>query len=321
MFLLGGLSKLAALMLVCTVSIQVYGKEGHTSYANTASEGFLVLMLCTHACYELGQLSAKNWNVVRHFSDPWNTLDVSALLLIFLWAVLCASGHNFSAARTVLSLSSIPLSLQLLQYISVVETIGLLVLMIQSMMVDVAIFIVVYFASIFGFGVCFYGLFYGSPSFDSSGATLLYLFQSTLGNFDFGALDGSTYYGIGTAVLVLFLVLTTVLLLNLLIAQMSSTYSRIKDKSKEEWSFIMVRSALSMAALLLTPFNYIFAGLLRARVRTTARKRAAVHAAPATQRSHHSSVPPALLGAREVPHLYRRHRGGLDIGVSSETEG
>jgi hypothetical protein len=239
-FLLEGLSKAATLLLVATVSIDVYGKLGHTLFANSAAEGLLLLMLVTQIIYEIGQLGAVKWSLERHFADVWNSLDCAALALIGMWALLSPHRAAFDVGRALLSLSAIPLSLQMLQYISILETIGLLVLMIKSMVLDVAVFVLVYVVSIFGFGVCFYGLFYGQAPFDSSGETMLYLFQSTLGNFDFGALSGSPFNGVGTAVLVAFLVLTSVLLVNLLIAQMSSTYSRIKEKSREEWSFIMV---------------------------------------------------------------------------------
>jgi hypothetical protein len=242
LFFLEGLSKAATLLLVALTTIIVYGKQGHRRYANSIAEGFLLLMLTTQICYEVGQLSTANWNLKKYFSDIWNVLDTLAVVLIGLWAVLSPSHSAFDVGRALLSLSAIPLSLQLLQYISMFRTIGLLVLMIKSMVLDVMVFVLVYVVSIFGFGVCFYGLFYGQASFESSGDTLLYLFQSTLGSFDFGALSGPPFNGVGTAVLVAFLVLTSVLLVNLLIAQMSSTYSRIKDKSREEWAYVMVRS-------------------------------------------------------------------------------
>jgi hypothetical protein len=240
MFLVEGLGKAVMLVLVSYVGIVVYGKEGHGAFANTTAEGVLLLFLFTQLAYELGQLGTADWSVERYLNDAWNGLDVLSLGLVAGWALACCFPHHFHVARSLLSLSAIPLSLQMLQYISLIKSIGLLVLMIKAMIVDVMTFVLVYVVSIFGFGVCFYGLFFDEASFDSSGATLLYLFQSTLGNFDFGALNGS-YGGVGTVVLVLFLVLTTILLINLLIAQMSSTYSRISERSRDEYAYLMVR--------------------------------------------------------------------------------
>lgn len=240
MFLLEGASKSFLLLLVSWVVLGVYGRDGHSIYAHTKAEGFLVLMLTTYLIYELGLLSERNWSLRKHFGNVWNALDAVSLSLILMWALLSPSARSFDVSRGALCLSAIPLSLQILQYISLVKSFGLLVLMIRSMFVDVLMFVVVYVVCIFGFGVCFHGLFYGHAPFNSKGGTLLFLINATLGEFDFDELADIVYIGLGTTVLVLFLVLTTVLLLNLLIAQMSSTYNRIMDRSREEWSFVLV---------------------------------------------------------------------------------
>lgn len=240
MFFIEGLSKLYILIMVSYVCFTTYGFEANNQYTNSAPENLLLMLLFSQVFYELGQLASCGWSLRDYFGGVWNILDVSNCFLLLIWALLLPTPEYFYFARCAVALSAIPLALVQLQYLSLIKTLGLLVLMIQSMMVDVSVFIVVYLVSIYGFTVSFRAMFYTVNDYSSTGVTFVTLFQSTLGNFNFDEFDGS-YKLIGVVVMVIFLTLTNVLLVNLLIAQMSSTYNRIIFKSREEWTFIKVR--------------------------------------------------------------------------------
>ena len=239
MFFIEGLSKLYTLVLVSFVCTFTYGQQGHDMYVGSLEENLLVVMLLAQVSYELGQLASCGWSLSDYFGGLWNILDVMSCFLLLFWLVLIPFPEHFYIAKCSVALSAIPLALLQLQYMSLVKTLGLLVLMIQSMMVDVVTFIVVYLVSIYGFTVSFRALFYTVNDYSSTGTTFVTLFESTLGNFQFDNFD-NTYKTVGVILLVLFLILTNVLLVNLLIAQMSSTYNRIIFKSREEWTFIKV---------------------------------------------------------------------------------
>ena len=71
--------------------------------------------------------------------------------------------------------------------------------------------------------------------------TILSLFSAALGQYDFHSFDDSYYVIIGSLVLMIYTTFTAVILLNLLIARMSSAYDMINERSQEEWSFIQVK--------------------------------------------------------------------------------
>jgi hypothetical protein len=238
MFSLEGSCKAVVLFLVGWVAVVVYGRHEYASFKGAPSEIVLVVMTAAQMIYELGQLEEINWDVRAHFCNVWNALDAVEILLLLGWVVVAA--YNFDVARALLALSAIPLSLQMLQYLSLYREFGLLVLMVLGMTKDVVTVVAVYAVSVFGFGLCFYALYNGVEPFTSGGATALYLFQSTLGNANFNDIDRSKYSELCTAVLVVFLIFTAILLINLLIAKMSSTYERINQQSVEEWSFVKV---------------------------------------------------------------------------------
>lgn len=240
MFFIEGIAKLYTLTLVSLVCTYTYGALDNDRYSNSTEENGLLVMLLAHICYEGGQLACCGWSLKDYFNGVWNMLDVASCFLLFVWAALLPFPQYFMYGKSAVALSAIPLAVLQLQYLSLIKTLGLLVLMIQSMMVDVSTFIVVYLVSIYGFTVCFRALFYTVNDYSSTGITFVTLFQSTLGNFNFDNFDGA-FKMLGIVVMVLFLTLTNVLLINLLIAQMSSTYNRIIFKSREEWTFIKVR--------------------------------------------------------------------------------
>ena len=177
----------------------------------------------------------------------WNILDVTCCVLLLFWALLLPFPESFYFGKAAVAMSAVPLALVQLQYLSLIKTLGLLVLMIQAMITDVYTFIVVYLVCIYGFTVCFRAMFYTINDYSSTGITFVTLFQSTLGGFDFDAFGG-TFKVVGVLVMVLFLTLTQVLLVNMLIAQMSNTYSRIMCKSREGWTFIKVGSCQMRAS-------------------------------------------------------------------------
>lgn len=243
MFFIEGISKLYTLTLVTLVCTYTYGALKKLEYAYSQEEDCLLIILLAQICYEFGQLASCDWSLKEYFGGVWNILDVTSCVLLFFWAFLLPFPEFFNYGKAAIALSAIPLAMLQLQYLSLFKTLGLLVLMIQSMMLDVFTFIVVYIVNIYGFTVCFRAMFYTDNDYSSTGITFLTLFQSTLGEFDFDAFTG-TFKMLGWLVMVLFLTLTNVLLVNLLIAQMSNTYNRIIQKSREEWTFVKVLCAL-----------------------------------------------------------------------------
>lgn len=103
-------------------------------------------------------------------------------------------------------------------------------------------FLVVFIVCIIGFGIYFEGL-YGNLDgsiYNTEYKTFLSLFSAAMGNYDFNSFEDSYYVTIGSLVLMIYSTFTLVILVNLLIARMSSAHDTINERSQEEWSFIQV---------------------------------------------------------------------------------
>jgi len=121
---------------------------------------------------------------------------------------------------------------------------GPFVIMVYKMIVtDVARYIIIYLVILLGFGTAFYAIAepaaWGKGEWDGIFYGQIYrLFLSMLGGIDFEANTASvrdTYAPWATILYIMYIIVITILLLNLLIAMMGDTFNEIKDQSKEEW--------------------------------------------------------------------------------------
>jgi ankyrin repeat protein len=262
-----GVSKAIFLVLIAYMSILVRNKSSRTSSFEPSDsiftwayrgeddsvgrlvEIFLLIMSLTKLIYEYGQMCSdcttiipSLQNFVDHFENIWDTLDVLNLILVGFWVVV----NHFTAleryaedGRAALAASTIFLSLRVLQYFSVFEPIGKLLIMLVAMMKELTNFIVVYGAIVVGFSICLFTLLPDAPAYASMGDTLLILFGATLANYeeDLSTMVDNQFYEISVIIQVAFIFFTAVILLNLIIARMSATHNRIDDTSYQEWQF------------------------------------------------------------------------------------
>ena len=133
------------------------------------------------------------------------------------------------------------------------------------MSLDVFPFLIIYLVSTVGLAITFNGLYSGNDSsYSSIGNAFLSLYSATLGGFNFDV-EGSEYSSInslGVAFLTVYVLGSSVLLLNLLVACMSATYQRIADKSMQEWSFFIAKTVQQFIIIEeRSPFNVLPAPL------------------------------------------------------------
>ena len=112
-----------------------------------------------------------------------------------------------------------------------------------------------------------YGLVGG---FSTITSTVLSLIDATLGNYDFSVLDqNNPYFYAGVIIEIVFLILTLIILFNLLIAKMSSTYAAREESAIQDWEFSRADIARQFTLvgessplnMLPVPLNYITAVL------------------------------------------------------------
>jgi hypothetical protein len=160
MFFLEGLSKCFLLFLCAYITIHQYrhteismshvnnssgsSSSGDVIFASSnttsylTSEILLVVMVGTNILYEIGQLQDMAWNYVEYFHHSvWNQLDWVSILLILLWVITRFIFHSYSLlGKGALCLAAIPSSLNLLRYLSVHRSSGVLVIMIMRVLFD-----------------------------------------------------------------------------------------------------------------------------------------------------------------------------------------
>lgn len=166
-----------------------------------------------------------------------------------IWVIGYFIDSNNSFGRNkyhcFLPLSAVPLSLGLLQSVSVNKSIGQLIIMIKAMVWDLFSMFILFIICTYGFAVTLSGILPNKYIYSSLVYSFLSLFSATLGDFQIfypnsvdGDDDGSEHFQleyIGNILLVIYLLFSSVMLLNLLIARMANTHNKIDGKSTQEW--------------------------------------------------------------------------------------
>jgi hypothetical protein len=244
MFFWEGIMKSLLLCLVAWVAIMVYGERDTGELVidkRYVSEYVLLLWIFCGIMYEIGQLEDTLYDLRGYLADTWNKLDVIYYTMLVIWCYSFIGPSYYDLCRVSLAFSAVPLSLALLQYLLINKDFGQLVIMIIGMTTDLMLFIFVYIISILGFGIAFLAIFRDTTEYNSVGNSLQTLFSSTMGNFDFSIFHGQPLCNfVGVIALVLYVSMTGIVLVNLLIARMSSTHTKIEETSLQEWSFAKV---------------------------------------------------------------------------------
>ena len=129
------------------------------------------------------------------------------------------------------SIISACLWLRVIMLFRLTRFLGPLVKMIQNMMHDIVIFMILFVTQLIVFACIGNLLFADTSSYKNFYTAIKTLFNATMGNYvleSFQDSDKSEY--LGHAFLILFIILNNILMLNLLIAILSSTYALLEDK-------------------------------------------------------------------------------------------
>lgn len=123
------------------------------------------------------------------------------------------------------------------------------------MMVDFLQFAVIMAVVMLGFAVSFFALFRDS-------STWLNVFNAMLGDGFFEDFDGEVYEAVGTTLLVIYLIVTAILLLNLLIAVLSTSHANVQENADREFKvskahFVQHYRMVVEADFLPPPFNLL----------------------------------------------------------------
>ena len=246
------------------------GREGRLTRNVPDGEWCLWAWTIARALGELQEVRTSRgiWAGVKdYWRDLWNKLDVS--VTVFMMSTMCirlvcssedgASSHACAPedGRTPIAhqlslcgyaLIIILVSIRTLQYFRYFESIGVLIIVFVSMISDVTVFLLLIIIFSLGFGYAFAVLLPGEATnpffFIFSTEPLWSPFWSLYGSDNLHNIieeyipyDASILRAFVPTLLWLYMLLATIVLVNLLIAQMSRTYDDVMQDSKMRWQY------------------------------------------------------------------------------------
>ncbi|KAJ8035334.1 Transient receptor potential cation channel subfamily M member 2 [Holothuria leucospilota] len=208
-------------------------------------------------CFQDGKKGCFN-KVKNYFSmDFWNIMDTVSVTMFVLGTVLRNFPKTFDTARIILALDLGAFYLRFLQNFYVNRDLGPKLIMINRMMQDMLFFLCLLIVFVTGYGVTYFAILFpneSNPKTLFSGifsTTYIQMFgENLLDNLE--VMDCSNnvtliemglaercpqYTWIGRILLYIYMMLSTVLLLNLLIAMFSYTFSNVQEKNDELWKY------------------------------------------------------------------------------------
>jgi hypothetical protein len=120
-----------------------------------------------------------------------------------------------------------------------------IVMLYRMLVLDVSRFSVLVIVFFLGFSQALYVIF-DDDGFLPFFARIKALFLAMLGDFDFDEYADSRFPAIAVTLLVVFVVVVTIMLLNILIAMMGETYGKVADEADKQWSLERARIMFSI---------------------------------------------------------------------------
>eukprot|EP00904_Undaria_pinnatifida_P012808 jgi/Undpi1/8658/HiC_scaffold_25.g11123.m1 len=196
----------------------------------------------TFASYVCGAIVRELGDIVqdpfKYILDKWNVLDVTSLCLMFMGLCYRAFGGADSNASLYLYALSTPLAFsRLLFYAQILPSQGPMIQVIVSMTGELVKFVTLMLVVMLGFVMAFYSLF---PLPGNFGVICLKAFKAMLGETHFFQdVSGDVFDTISTVLLVAYLIILTVMMLNLLVAVLNTAHTKVdKNPDREyKWAF------------------------------------------------------------------------------------
>jgi hypothetical protein len=175
---------------------------------------------------------------VEYMSDVWNCLDLCVIITNALANILRVLYlRDTIASEILLCLSSIVGYFNILYFLRAFEATGPLVSMILRISHDMRYLLFVVVIVSVGFAQAFWMICRTDRTlpFSTFEGAMLYSFVFLLGGYDPTAFEGVPLYRLGIALSAIYMIIVSVLLLNLLIALMGDSYGSVKEKGLAQW--------------------------------------------------------------------------------------
>lgn len=183
----------------------------------------------------------------RHLSDFWNILDMFQIVLSI--AILVTYQLGLEDVEVLLAVAVFFRWYGLLFYLQAFRSTGPLIRMILAILQDIRWFLLVLVVGVLATGNAFYVLLRHEkePGFSDTKELSLSMFKMLiLGDFDTDHIVKGPFKHVNAVLFALSMVLVPLILLNLLIAMMSTSYERIKEETEKELNLLRAKLILEM---------------------------------------------------------------------------
>lgn len=173
-----------------------------------------------------------------YIRSPWNWLTMVTYGSVLVSIPLEFTGASTNEARHgIIVFFTVALWMNMMQFLRVSQQTGLLIAMMERMLRDVAHFLVLYSIILLGFNGAFYIMFHGSAGYTNFIESLITVLLMLFGNLTYDTFGAATGWKLYMSNILLFvhLMVVVVMLLNILIAMLSSTYATISDEAEDQY--------------------------------------------------------------------------------------
>jgi ankyrin repeat protein len=175
---------------------------------------------------------------IEYILDIQNYLDWGAHLLTFIgFSMRCHVKQETDISASIMAIATTLLCLKTLYFLRPFKSTGPIVRMIFQIFFAIKELIGILIIVIFGFSQAMYLLSYHNPDIDFSKADkgMITAFFYMMGDASIDPMVGASNPELALTIVCLFIFITTILLLNLLIALMNSSYQKIQKRQNAEW--------------------------------------------------------------------------------------
>ncbi|CAN0013273.1 unnamed protein product [Ectocarpus fasciculatus] len=168
----------------------------------------------------------------RYFEDQWNALDLLGLLFFTIGFIARVVDWTNQVGPAFYALSAPFLVSRALFFVQIHPLLGPMIQVVFRMTKILLKFGLVMGVVMLGFTMAFHVLF---RDFDSFGESFLDIFRAMLGETSFfDVFSGDTYDAVATILLVVYLFIVTIMLLNLLVAILSTSHATVHENVDRE---------------------------------------------------------------------------------------
>lgn len=184
---------------------------------------------------EYGELHGQQW---AYFKSFWNWINFIAYSSILVTIPIEVTGKSTSPGHhALLAVINVLLWLNMLQYICINRTIGVLVNTMERMVQDVGQFLVLYSIFLLGFSSALHSIMYEDDGYTTYGDTFITVLLMLFGNLTYDPFGSATGWKwvICNTLLLSYMIIVVIMLLNVLIAMMSKSIDAIKEEAEEKF--------------------------------------------------------------------------------------